>query len=88
MTNVAPGQFTAPLLFKPKDAPDYDTGFIAVLLTAVAAASLNLIYRFICIWQNKRRDQSGVLEGYDHAYEDDVTDKKVGVNQLLLSFRG
>ncbi|KEF54825.1 uncharacterized protein A1O9_09267 [Exophiala aquamarina CBS 119918] len=76
------GQFTAPLLFKPEDAPEYLPGFIAVLVTAAASASLNILYRFICIWQNKRRDQSGILEGYDHAYEDDVTDKKVSANQL------
>lgn len=80
LTRCASGQFTAPLLFKPKDAPEYAPGFIAVLVTAAASAGLNLLYRYICVWQNKRRDKSGTLEGYDHAYEDDVTDKKVSVN--------
>ncbi|KIW12240.1 hypothetical protein PV08_09516 [Exophiala spinifera] len=73
------GQFTAPLLFKPKDAPEYAPGFIAVLVTAAASAGLNLLYRFVCVWQNKRRDRAGILEAFDHAYEDDVTDKKVCV---------
>ncbi|KAJ9645424.1 hypothetical protein H2204_001003 [Knufia peltigerae] len=70
------GQFTAPLLFKAKDAPEYAPGFIAVLVTAAASAGLNILYRFICVWQNKRRDRAGTMEAYDHAYEDDVTDKK------------
>lgn len=52
-------------------------------MTAAASAGLNVLYRLICVWQNKRRDQAGIMEGYDHAYEDDVTDKKVSANQLL-----
>jgi hypothetical protein len=38
---------------------------------------LIVIYRFLAIRENKKRDAAGILEGFDHAYEDDVTDKKV-----------
>lgn len=74
-----PGQFTAPQLFTPKDAPDYAPGFIAVLVTACASAGLAILYRFVCFWHNRRRDRAGIPEGFDHAYEDDVTDRKVSV---------
>lgn len=43
-------------------------------MTAIAAALLALVYRFVCIWHNKRRDKEGT-ENFDHAYEDDLTDK-------------
>lgn len=36
------------------------------------------MYRFYCIWENKRRDRTGTAEAFDHAYEDDLTDRKVG----------
>lgn len=45
--------------------------------TAVASAVLSLVYRSICVWENKRRDEAGISEAYEHAYDDDVTDKKV-----------
>lgn len=64
------------MLFKPKDAPVYAPGFKAVLGTAVATAVLAVVYRYVCVWDNHRRDKSGTLEGFDHAYEDDLTDMK------------
>jgi len=64
-------------LFKPEDAPHYAPGFTATAATAAGAAVLSLVYRFSCIWENKRRDKTGMMEGYDHAYEDDLTDRKV-----------
>lgn len=70
------GNFLGPLLFKPKDAPVYAPGFKVVLGTAVAAAVLAVVYRYVCIWDNHRRDKSGTLEGFDNAYEDDLTDMK------------
>jgi hypothetical protein len=70
------GNFVGPLLFKPEDHPVYAPGFIAVLITSIAAAVLVIIYRYLCIWENKRRDKTGMLEGYEHAYEDDLTDMK------------
>ena len=34
-------------------------------------------YWLIAVMENKKRDKSGILEGFDHAYEDDLTDRKV-----------
>jgi hypothetical protein len=48
-----------------------------VVVTAIIAGLLALVYRFICVWQNKSRDDAGTLEGFDHAFEDDLTDMKV-----------
>jgi len=71
------GNFVGPLAFKTDDAPRYPRGFIIVLITAIVAAVLVIVYRFVCIWENKRRDKAGTAEGFDHAYEDDLTDSKV-----------
>lgn len=76
LTRVSAGNFVGPLIFKPKDAPGYAPGFIAVLITAIVTALLSLVYRFICMWDNKRRDKSGIMEGYEDAYNDDLTDRK------------
>lgn len=70
------GNVLGPLLFKLEDAPGYAPGFVAVLGTSIAAAFLAVIYRYVCICENARRDKSGTLEGFDHAYEDDLTDVK------------
>lgn len=69
-----------PLVFKPQDAPRYEPGFIVVVATAIAAAVLAIVYRFICVWENRRRDKTGTLEGFEHAYEDDLTDKTVSTH--------
>lgn len=45
-------------------------------MTSAACILLAIIYRFICAWENKKRDKTGVAEGFEHAYEDDSTDKK------------
>lgn len=66
-----------PLVFKPQDAPRYVPGFIVVVVTSVAAAVLALVYRLICIHENKKRDREGPAEGFEHAYDDDITDRKV-----------
>ncbi|ETS84147.1 hypothetical protein PFICI_02172 [Pestalotiopsis fici W106-1] len=71
------GNFAGPLAFHSQDAPRYGPGFVVVVITSIAAALLIIFYRFICVWTNHRRDKTGILEGYDHAYEDDSTDKKV-----------
>lgn len=47
------------------------------MVTSAVAAILILIYRFLCVRQNKQRDTAGTAEGFDHAYEDDLTDLKV-----------
>ncbi|KAH8897968.1 allantoate permease [Thozetella sp. PMI_491] len=68
------GNFVGPLAFKSQDAPRYAPGFIVVLITSIIAGLLILAYRFVCVWQNRSRDKAGIMEGYDHAYEDDSTD--------------
>jgi len=70
------GNFVGPLLFKPHDAPGYKPGFIATSVTAIIAGLLALVYRFWCIAVNKKRDRTGVLEAFEHAYNDDLTDRK------------
>jgi len=53
--------FVSPLLFKLKDAPEYGSGFVAVLAT----------------WENEKRDRTGTLEAFEHVYDDDLIDKQV-----------
>ena len=43
---------------------------------SAAAVVLALVYRFACAWRNRRRDKTGELEAFEHACEDDLTDKK------------
>lgn len=71
------GNFAGPQAFRYQDAPHYNLGFIVVVITALVAASLVLLYRIICARENRRRDSIGTMEGFDHAYEDDSTDKRV-----------
>ncbi|KAK5191772.1 hypothetical protein LTR99_008497 [Exophiala xenobiotica] len=71
------GNFVGPLLFKRKDAPSYGPGFLGVVVTSAAAAALALVYRLLCVYENKKRDKAGTLEAFEHAYEDDLTDIKV-----------
>lgn len=71
------GNFLGPLLFHEKDAPRYAPGFTAVTATAISTAVLAMVYRYVAMWGNKRRDKSGVAESYEHAYDDDLTDIKV-----------
>lgn len=73
------GNFVGPLVFKKPDAPRYVPGFIVVVITALAAGLLAVVYRYVCIYHNHRRDKSGTTEQFDHAYEDDMTDIKVRV---------
>ncbi|KAJ4318833.1 hypothetical protein N0V84_006646 [Fusarium piperis] len=70
------GNFIGPLVFKKEDAPRYVPGFIVVVVTSLAAGVLAVIYRYVCVWDNYRRNKTGVMEGFDHAYEDDLTDIK------------
>jgi len=48
-----------------------------VVVTSAAAAVLALVYRLLCVYENKKRDRAGTLEAFEHAYEDDLTDIKV-----------
>lgn len=69
------GNFIGPLVFLTREAPHYTTGFATVTATSALAIILALLYRYICIRENKARDDRGIAEGYDHAYEE-MTDKK------------
>lgn len=66
------------MCFKASDAPRYAMGFLAVVVTNVVGAILIVVYRYVCIWDNKRRDATGIAEGFDHAYADegDVKNKQ------------
>jgi hypothetical protein len=37
------------------------------------------------MWENKKRDSTGTLEGFENAYEDDLTDRKVKYETSKLS---
>ncbi|KAE9973696.1 hypothetical protein EG328_004254 [Venturia inaequalis] len=69
------GNFAGPLVFKSKDAPRYVPGFTVVVICVVVAAILILAYAALCKYDNQQRDKTGIPEGFDHAYEDDLTDK-------------
>jgi hypothetical protein len=71
------GNFAGPLVFKAKDAPRYASGFVVVVICAVLGGVLILVYAAVCKWDNHQRDKAGIPEGFDHAYEDDLTDRKV-----------
>jgi hypothetical protein len=71
------GNIVGPLLFKEEDAPGYEPGWIAVVITSIITSVLALVYRYLSMWENKRRDKAGIMEDYEHAYEDDLTDMKV-----------
>ena len=74
---MTPGNFVGPLVYKVQDAPRYKPGFVVVVITSIAAGLLALVYRAVCMWESRQRDRDGSSEGFDHAYEDDLTDKKV-----------
>ncbi|OBT60643.1 hypothetical protein VE03_09954 [Pseudogymnoascus sp. 23342-1-I1] len=68
--------FIDSLLFKATDAPRYPTSWAVVVPTAIAAGLLCLAYRWVCISHNRKRDEAGIAESFEHAYEDDLTDLK------------
>lgn len=58
-----------------------------VVITAIIAGLFVLVYRILCSMENRRRDKMGTVEGFEHAYEDDLTDKMVrNTSSNLLSF--
>lgn len=50
------------------------TGWITTVVTSCVAVVLCIVYRFTCAYDNKKRDKQGA-EAFEHAYEDDLTDK-------------
>lgn len=83
LTSRFAGNVVGPLVFRTQDKPGYDLGFIVVVITSIVAAFLGLAYRFICVWDNRKRDKVGVMEGFDDAFNDDLTDKKVRYTHTL-----
>lgn len=71
------GNFVGPLCFISSEAPRYKTGFLVTVVTSAIAGGLALVYRWYCSWLNHKRDRTGVMEDFEHAYEDDLTDMKV-----------
>ena len=67
------GNFVGPLVFYENEAPVYNTGWITIVVSLILTMVLTLVYRYVCVGENKRRDKEGV-EAFDHAYEDDFTD--------------
>jgi hypothetical protein len=57
-----------------------------VVITALIAAFFVLVYRLLCALENRRRDKTGTVEAFEHAYEDDLTDKKVRTPMDVLFF--
>lgn len=70
------GNIIGPQVFRSQDSPGYAPGFIVVVITSIIAGLLGLLYRFVCVMENKKRDKMGVMEGFDDAFNDDSTDKK------------
>ncbi|KAG5914542.1 hypothetical protein E4U42_000437, partial [Claviceps africana] len=68
------GNFVGPLVFRKQDAPRYAFGFAIVVAGSLAAAVLIVVYRYVCVWDNRRRDRNGTCEAFDHAFDDDLTD--------------
>lgn len=79
LTGTLAGNFVAPLTFRSEDAPVYAPGLAGVVGTSIAVVALSMLYRFLCIRDNRKRDETGTLEAFDHAYEDDLTDKTVSI---------
>jgi MFS family permease len=73
--NMILGNFVGPLVFLAEEAPRYNTGWIVTVVSVCMTAALIMLYRLVCMWENKRRDVNGA-EAFDHANEDDLTDKK------------
>ncbi|KAK0823969.1 hypothetical protein LTR03_017838 [Friedmanniomyces endolithicus] len=69
------GNFMGPLAFLQSEKPFYTTGWIVTIATSAICVVLALVYRFVCARDNKMRDQGGVSEAFEHAYDDDLTDR-------------
>ncbi|KAF2099177.1 MFS transporter [Rhizodiscina lignyota] len=69
------GNIAGPLSYRPQDAPDYVPAFIFQVVSTIVTSFLLFAYRYLCIRENRKRDAAGILEGFDHAYEDNLTDR-------------
>lgn len=64
------------MVFLSKEAPGYPTGWKTTVGCSAATCALALCYRFLCVWENRKRNSTGIMEGFDNAYQDDLTDKR------------
>ena len=46
------------------------------VVTSAICIILALVYRVICARENKKRDSTGIVEAFENAYDDDMTDVK------------
>jgi len=46
------------------------------VVTSAICIILSIIYRIICVRENKKRDSTGIVEAFENAYDDDMTDVK------------
>lgn len=81
------GNFIGPMLFRQQDGPRYVPGFIVVTITSSSAAVLLMTYRYVCLRHNRKRDEAGIPESFEHAYDDDLTDLKVSCRRFSFCFR-
>lgn len=59
-------------------------GFIFGLIRCRPRGVTVLIYRLVCVSENRKRDQSGTVEGYENTYLDDLTGITVSARANLL----
>lgn len=69
------GNLIGPFLFLQSETPLYPTGWAVTTALTACTIVLAVVYRFVCIGSNKKRDNAGFNEAFEHAYEDDLTDK-------------
>jgi hypothetical protein len=51
------GNIIGPQLFFEREAPSYDSGFIALMVCQAACFMLCLMFRFYLMWNNRIREQ-------------------------------
>ncbi|KIW19436.1 hypothetical protein PV08_00008 [Exophiala spinifera] len=69
------GNFVTPFTFLTEEAPRYDTGCTFVTVCQAVMVVLILAYYYLCVHTNAKRDAAGFTEGFEHAFEDDMTDQ-------------
>ena len=74
------------MVFEEKDKPRYIPGFVVVIVTSAVAGLLVIVYRYVCIWDNRKRDKAGTAEGFENAYQDDFTDKTVSIQTPMVNW--
>ncbi|KAJ5527699.1 hypothetical protein N7513_011858 [Penicillium frequentans] len=54
------GNIVGPQLFFARQAPRYQSGFLAIIICLVACVAISIIMLFYLRWENSRRDKQGV----------------------------